>query len=288
MTAAPNAAPNAASTVALSAAPSAATVSISTATAADATGSIIDALREKFPRSADKITPRASADHPAINIPADAAVAILTHLRDAHGYDMLADLTAIDWAEGASPRFTVVWHLLSVASAPDASVPTTSAPSVPAPATPAPIASAPVAPAPDAHAKPGSYLRVAADCANDAEPEMPSVAAIWPGANWHERETYDMFGITFTGHPDLRRILMWEGYPHHPLRKEFPLAGIEGELPDPEVAAETKTKLIAAPMAGGPFVASGGGLNIGEDEPRAKDESWSESVGKPRTEELKG
>ncbi|MDR1010702.1 MAG: NADH-quinone oxidoreductase subunit C [Opitutaceae bacterium] len=259
-TAAPTVVSVAASTAVLTAAP----VSISAATA----GGIVAALREKFPQDADKITPRASADHPAINIPATAAVAILTHLRDAHGYDMLADLTAIDWAEGASPRFTVVWHLLSVASAPDASASGTSAS--------------------DAHAKPGSYLRVAAGCANDAEPEMPSVAAIWPGANWHERETYDMFGITFTGHPDPRRILMWDGYPHHPLRKEFPLAGVEGELPDPEVAAETKTKLIAAPMAGGPFVASSGGLNIGENEPRAKDESWNENAEKPKAEGLKG
>lgn len=209
------------------------------------TADIVAILRKEFPRIAEKITPRASADHPAVNMPAADVVAILTWLRDARGFDMLADLTAIDWAEGASPRFTVVWHLLSVAK------------------------------------NPGSYLRVAADCASDADPEMPSVAAIWPGANWHERETFDMFGITFTGHPDLRRILMWEGYPHHPLRKEFPLAGIEGELPDPEVAAETKARVIAAPMAGGPFVASSGELNLSEAEPRAKDESWNERSAKP-------
>ena len=74
---------------------------------------------------------------------------------------------------------------------------------------------------------------------------------------------------------------MWEGYPYHPLRKEFPLAGIETELPDLEVVAETGTRVKAAPMAGGPFVASSGEMNLTEAEPRAKDESWSERSEKP-------
>jgi hypothetical protein len=68
-------------------------------------------------------------------------------------------------------------------------------------------------------------------CGYRGRADAPSVVSLWPGANWHERECYDMFGIKFEGHPDLRRILMWDGYPYHPLRKEFPLAGIETELP---------------------------------------------------------
>ncbi len=55
--------------------------------------------------------------------------------------------------------------------------------------------------------------------------ELDSVTDIWPGAEWREREVYDMFGIRFRNHPDLRRILMWRDYPAHPLRKDYPLRG---------------------------------------------------------------
>lgn len=64
--------------------------------------------------------------------------------------------------------------------------------------------------------------------------KVPTVTGIWGTANWHERETYDMFGIVFVGHPDLRRVYMPDEFEHHPLRKDFPLMGIPGSLPLPK------------------------------------------------------
>lgn len=91
---------------------------------------------------------------------------------------------------------------------------------------------------------------------------IASVCDIWRTANWHEREIYDMMGLKFENHPDLRRILMWEGYPYHPLRKDFPLAGKPSE-----VAEVATTKEV--PLAGGPFVTSSG-LHNHQREPRSK------------------
>ena len=187
-------------------------------------------------------TPRASLDCPAFNIPAADALALLQFLRDAQGYDFLMDVTGIDWSAEQSPRFTVVWHLYSSTK--------------------------------------HTYVRVAAGCASDSDPVMPTATGLWAGANWHERETFDMLGIRFTEHPDLRRILMWDEYPYFPLRKDFPLAGLPTELSDPEISEETKTGVISAPMAGGPFVATPG-EPMSDAEPRAKDEAWNEQNEKP-------
>jgi NADH-quinone oxidoreductase subunit C len=73
----------------------------------------------------------------------------------------------------------------------------------------------------------------------DAETPIPSVTSVWKTANWHERETWDMLGIQFSGHPNLERILMWEGFNGHPLRKDFPIRGIDtGARIYPEVFPE--------------------------------------------------
>jgi len=194
-------------------------------------------LEERF----DFLTERESADHLAVNCPADKLIELCTALRDEFGYDMLIDVTAVDW-DAQSPRFTGVYHFLSTSK--------------------------------------HEYLRVAADCPDDINPTLPSLCDLYAAANWHERETFDLMGIRYAGHPNLRRILMWDEYPYHPLRKDFPLAGIEVPLPAADVAEQTKASVIAAPMMGGPFVSSGDGP-MSQTEPRARDESWTEKKQKP-------
>lgn len=76
-------------------------------------------------------------------------------------------------------------------------------------------------------------IRVKTFC-EEEDPTVPTVTGVWRTAEWHERETFDMFGIRFTGHPDLRRMYMPEAFEHHPLRKDFPLMGIPGALPLPK------------------------------------------------------
>ena len=93
--------------------------------------------------------------------------------------------------------------------------------------------------------------------------EVPTISGVWATADWHEREIYDMMGIRFKDHPDLRRILMWDGYPHFPLRKDFPLAGKSTDVAE---VAFTET----APLEGGPFVTCAGGKDSGAREPRSR------------------
>jgi NADH-quinone oxidoreductase subunit C len=104
-------------------------------------------------------------------------------------YEYLSDVTAVEYRDAVRP-IEVVWHLRSI--------------------------------------KFRRFLRLKAEIPKDGKTplEAPSVWGVWKGADWLERECYDMFGIKFTGHPDLRRILMWEQYKEgFPLRKDFPLRG---------------------------------------------------------------
>jgi len=91
---------------------------------------------------------------------------------------------------------------------------------------------------------------------------LPSLTPVWRSAEFQEREIFDLYGVRFDGHPDLRRILMWDGYPFFPLRKEFPLEGLPSEMPD---VAFTKV----TPMEGGPFVTVPSTANAKDREPRA-------------------
>ena len=104
------------------------------------------------------------------------------------------------------------------------------------------------------------HLRVKAKVGENQP--VPTAVDLWGAADWHEREVWDMMGIGFAGHPNLQRILMWEGYPYFPLRKDFPLAGRTTDLPDIAFTG-------AAPLEGGPFAATPGAPNVVLREPRS-------------------
>jgi NADH-quinone oxidoreductase subunit C len=135
----------------------------------------------------------------------DAYLDTLRSLRDtpALGFDMLIDLCGVDYrtfGEGAweGPRLAAVLHLLSL---------------------------------------PNNWrLRVRAFAPDDDFPVLPSAIGVWPAANWFEREAFDLYGIVFAGHPDLRRLLTDYGFVGHPFRKDFPIYGYVEMRYDPEQA----------------------------------------------------
>ncbi|MGA0282577.1 MAG: NADH-quinone oxidoreductase subunit C, partial [Paracoccaceae bacterium] len=136
--------------------------------------------KERF----QSLTERASADHAALNCAADELLELCAALRDEFGYDMLVDITAVDYPERAK-RFDVVYHLLSMYQ----------------------------------------NQRVRLRVSIRDEDILSSIVEVHPSADWFEREVFDMFGILFSGHPDLRRILTDYGFRGHPLRKDFPTTG---------------------------------------------------------------
>jgi NADH-quinone oxidoreductase subunit C len=138
-------------------------------------------------------------------VPADRLADSMRILRDRpqSRFEQLIDLCGVDYATYGSgdrdgPRFAIVYHLLSLAN--------------------------------------NWRLRVRTFAPDDDFPVVPSVIDVWPAANWFEREAFDLYGVMFTGHPDLRRLLTDYGFIGHPFRKDFPLSGYVEMRYDPEQA----------------------------------------------------
>jgi NADH-quinone oxidoreductase subunit C len=145
-----------------------------------------DRLKEKF--GADVLAFSQFRDNRRSVAPAEFVFDVLRFLKESCGFDMLADLTAVDYLRypDARDRYGVVYCLTNTATGERFVVKT--------------------------------YV-------NDPDPKLPSAYPLWQGADWMEREVYDMYGVEFAGHPDLRRILMPEGFASFPLRKDYPLRG---------------------------------------------------------------
>jgi len=143
-------------------------------------------LKERL--GADGFTASEFRDNRRLHVAPDRLFELLRALKEHHGFDMLIDVTAVDYAKypNAADRFGVIYLLLNTAS--------------------------------------GQRV-VVKTALNEPELSLPSAFALWKGADWMEREVFDMYGIVFDGHPDLRRILMPDAFIGHPLRKDYPLRG---------------------------------------------------------------
>ncbi|MGB5295082.1 MAG: NADH-quinone oxidoreductase subunit C [Thermoanaerobaculia bacterium] len=127
-------------------------------------------------------------------------------LKEEHGFALLVDICGAHYPDREEAPFEVVYHLYNLEQA----------------------------------------RRIRLKVGTQEGVEVPTVVDVWKGANWPEREIYDMYGVRFAGHPDMTRILMWEGFNGHPLRKDFPVEGIDtGAAIYPEFYGEE-----AGPVAG--------------------------------------
>ena len=149
---------------------------------------LVTALQHEHPEWISEIV-EAFSEVTAI-VPREHIVAICSHLksREEGRFDFLADICGADRGPEEEPRFEVNYHLFSTTK----------------------------------HQR--LRLKVLLE---EADIHVPSVTGVWRTANWHERETFDLFGVVFDGHPDLRRILLPEDWQGHALRKDFPLRGYE-------------------------------------------------------------
>lgn len=154
--------------------------------------STVAMVREKFPQAVVE-TVEFRGEQTLI-LQSEHLVTVCAYLQKTQQYSFLSSITAVDWLE-REPRFDVVYHLLSIPNQSEL------------------------------------RLKVRVGKQGEEHPPVPTVVGVWPGANWYEREIYDLFGIFFTKHPDLRRILMPMDWTTHPLRKDYPLTGFD--LPEP-------------------------------------------------------
>ena len=154
--------------------------------------SALEQIRAKFPQAVVE-TAEFRGEQTIVLLP-EHLVAVCTYLRKQLAYTFFSSVTAVDWPERI-PRYDIVYHLLSISHLSEL------------------------------------RLKVRVGTRGEEHPSVPTVSGVWPGANWYEREVYDLFGITFAGHPDLRRILMPNDWTTHPLRKDYPLTGFD--LPEP-------------------------------------------------------
>jgi NADH-quinone oxidoreductase subunit C len=180
----------------------------------DTQDELVEQIAEHF---GDRVTHEVSAlGERCFTLAAEDLIEVVTDLRDDFGFEQLVDICGVDYLlfgvdewraeeathtgfsravdrssppewDDAEPRFFAVYHLLSISR--------------------------------------NKRLRLRVRCADNAYPTVPSVVDVWPTANWFEREAFDLYGILFIGHPDLRRILTDYGFIGHPFRKDFPLSG---------------------------------------------------------------
>lgn len=146
--------------------------------------SAIDSIKDKFPDAVQDI--KTFRGETTVVIKKEKIKDVCYHLKNDFDFKLVADITAVDYLEVKTTRFEVVYHLHRFG--------------------------------PDFDENVRIRLKVEVP---EGDPKVDSVAPVWSGANWLEREVYDMFGIEFVGHPDLRRILMPEDYDPFPLRKDF-------------------------------------------------------------------
>lgn len=154
--------------------------------------STVETMQRRFPQAIIETVD--FRDEQTLILKPESLVDVCLYLKKNLQYDLLETVTAVDWLERV-PRYDVIYQLLSMPNQ--------------------------------------CYvcLKLRVGQRREEHPAVPSVTGIWAGANWYEREVYDLFGITFIGHPDLRRILMPMDWTTHPLRKDYPLNGFD--LPEP-------------------------------------------------------